>query len=130
VPKRLALPERRLAVTERLAFEGRVYLVGVGFYPSGRVGEIFLDGTKIGSEAERLLDDACVLASLMLQGGLRAAELAGHLGREGTSAGTRSASALGAALEAAARLEAEAGAGIREAHEAAARGAQDGEAAK
>lgn len=135
MPKRLALPDRRLALTEVLAFEGRDYLLGVGFYTDGRAGEIFLDGTKIGSEGERLLADACVLASLMLQGGWDAAKLAGHLGREGTGPGSPNASALGAALRAAAALEGEVAKGIRQAHKAleqrqAAARAQDGEAAK
>lgn len=116
--ERERLPDRRLQVVETVAFEGRTYLLGIGFHPDGRAGEIFLKGTRIGSEAERLFDDACVLASLLLQCAWTANQLATRLGREGTGPGAGVASALGAALKAAADLEAEAAQGIREAYAA------------
>jgi len=60
---RRRLPNRRMSLT--LEFEHvmqagespRSYLLTIGFYPGGRIGEIFLDGVKIGSTLKTHLDD-------------------------------------------------------------------------
>lgn len=79
--KRQRLPNRRLAVTEAVAWRGGTWLLGVGFDPAGRVREAFLDGPKTGTDYEALMDDACVMISLLLQLGLPAPEIAARLGQ-------------------------------------------------
>lgn len=75
----------------------RTYLLTIGFYPSGRVGEIFLDGVKIGSTLETHLDDGATLASRNLQRGDSASDLSRRL----TEAGViREALRIAAAIEA------------------------------
>ena len=69
-------------MTDTVKWCGRRYAVGCGFDPAGRVREVFLSGYRVGSELDSLLDDACVLVSIMLQGGWRPEELARHLGRQ------------------------------------------------
>ncbi len=70
--------------------------VGVGRYPDGRVAEVFADGPKGGSQIHGLLDDVCVLISIMLQHGITPAELAKSLGRV---RGNKPASAVGAIMD-------------------------------
>lgn len=122
---RTRLPNRRLNVTESVAWIGADWLIGIGFDRAGAAREVFLNGPKIGSEAEALLDDACVLLSLLLQGGSSAADLARHLGRESVDPGAAAASPIGLAAEKILALEQAAGVGIRAAY-AAAHGAPHG----
>lgn len=68
------LPFRRESVLQTFEHEdpdgkSRKYTVGVGLYPDGRLGEIFLDGMKVGSDAQTLMDDAAVSVSRNLQHG-------------------------------------------------------------
>ena len=114
---RARLPNRRpLETTELVEANGRVWMLGVGFDAAGKAREVFLKGTKEGSELELIAEDACVLASLLLQSGTDAAFLAERLGR----AGGRPATFVGAMLLEAAAVEAAAGQGIREAQAASA----------
>lgn len=103
---RRALPDRRPNETVDLPWQHGVFTVTLGYDEGGHVREAFLDGHKIGSDAEALLDDACVLLSLALQRGETVAALADALGWE---AGTREgphASLLGALCARAAEVEA------------------------
>lgn len=93
---RLRLPARRLAETTTLAFEGAAFHVTVGFYPDGRPGEVFVHGAKVGSTMDRLLDDACVVVSRLLQHDVAPNELAGSMGRVSNDA---PASILGALVD-------------------------------
>ena len=52
-----------------------------GFYPNGRPGEAFTGNAKVGSAMDGLLDDACILVSLLLQNGVGPAALAKTVGR-------------------------------------------------
>jgi hypothetical protein len=45
------------------------YSATLGFYDDGRIGEIFIDGAKVGSDAEINTSDAAVLMSIALQHG-------------------------------------------------------------
>lgn len=81
-PETVTLPNRRLAVTQTLDWAGHTFLMGVGFALDGTVREVFLQGMKTGSDLECLLDDACILASKLMQaqgGAYRAADLADAL---------------------------------------------------
>lgn len=75
------LPDRRPSESEDLFFEGNRYHISIGYYPDGRIGEVFTHGAKIGSEMDRLLDDTCVVFSLLLQHGVRPDDIAGSMGR-------------------------------------------------
>lgn len=62
------------------------YDLTIGFYPDGLVGEMFLDGAskqrdlklKVGSTLEAMLDDQAELCSLLIQMGVRPADLVGR----------------------------------------------------
>ena len=65
-------PSRRPAVTREL--DG--YAVTLGYdLETMRVNEVFISGSKVGSEMEGLLQDAAVLLSLALQYGVPHAQL-------------------------------------------------------
>jgi len=89
------LPERRHAVTETIEWASRRWHVQIGFYPDGRPGEIFADGVKTGSSMEALIDDACVMLSLLLQWGCPPADVYAHLAREGNDTASPAASLIG-----------------------------------
>ncbi len=55
----------------------------VGLYPGGRAGELFVRGPKTGSHQDALIDDAATLASLCLQMGVPADDLARRLTANG-----------------------------------------------
>ncbi len=80
-PSRSRLPNRRENETVDLLFEGQRYHVTVGFAPDGKPQEVFCHGAKIGSGLDRLIDDACVALSLLLQHGVEPQDLAHSIGR-------------------------------------------------
>ncbi|MGJ4927489.1 ribonucleotide reductase [Bradyrhizobium sp. HKCCYLRH3095] len=74
---------------------GTVYSVTLGFdVANDRIGEVFTHGAKIGSAMDRILDDACVALSLLLQHGVEPAAFAASMGRLGN--GSEPASIIGA----------------------------------
>ena len=119
-PVREWLPDRRLATYEVVAWEGREYLIGVGWYRDGRVGEVFLNGPKTGSDAEGLMTDACIELSLILQLGMRPAWIAGRLATpvpgDAPRAEPRLTSLIGLVAARAAMLERECSTAVREAY--------------
>lgn len=99
---RARLPERRPNLTTQVQYEDRVYSVTLGFnVRSERIAEVFTHGAKIGSAMDRILDDACVALSLLLQHGVEPAALASSMGRLGD--GTSPASIIGALADLIAR---------------------------
>jgi len=54
--------------------------ISVHINPEGQAKEVFIGGYKTGSMFKGLLDDACVLLSLLMQHGASAAEIANSLG--------------------------------------------------
>ena len=96
---RSRLPQRRPAQTIEIEHGGLRFAVTVGFYPDGRPGEVFTHGAKTGSTIDGLLDDACVLVSLLIQHGLEPPELAKSMGRLGNE---QPASVIGAVVDIAA----------------------------
>lgn len=92
---RQRLPNRRPNETVDLEFGGIRYAITVGYYlDSGRPGEVFTHGAKVGSAMDALLDDACVVVSLLLQHDVEPAQLASSMGRLGD--GNSAASIIGA----------------------------------
>jgi hypothetical protein len=64
------LPNRRAAETFDIEVGSLRYTTTIGFYPDGRVGEIFLVNHKQGSQAGLMASDSAVLCSLLLQHGV------------------------------------------------------------
>jgi hypothetical protein len=101
-PSRRRLPDRRMSLNLEFAHAmqpgeaPRLYQLTIGFYADGQVGEIFLDGVKVGSNLETHLDDGATLASRCLQHGDSAGDLSSRLAK---------ASVIREALRLAAELE-------------------------
>jgi hypothetical protein len=95
--ERARLPNRRASSIFELEVAGLRYTASISQFPDGRVGEIFLQNHKPGSQSDSNARDAAVAASLALQFGcpldtLRRAVLRDAAGRPSTP--------LGAALDA------------------------------
>jgi hypothetical protein len=112
---RLRLPNRRMQFTDAVEWQGHTWMVSAGFAPDGRVLEAFVKGIKTGSSMDAIMDDACVLLSLLLQAGYPAQALAEHLGREGVDPTAPAASPLGLIAITCAAMEAGVGASIAQA---------------
>jgi hypothetical protein len=80
---RRRLPDRRRTLTLALDYDGQTYAVALGYDPTGRIHEVFVQGAKVGSGIEGLLDDAAVVLSLALQHGADPAALPRSMGRLG-----------------------------------------------
>ena len=65
--ERQPLSHRRKNQTIELAFEGVRFQLMVGFYPNGRIGEVWLNGPRPDSALYHITQDACVLVSHLLQ---------------------------------------------------------------
>lgn len=79
----------------QFVYEANNYSVTLGFdVINDRIGEVFTHGAKIGSAMDRILDDACVALSLLLQHGVAPDALAASMGRLGD--GKSPASVIGA----------------------------------
>ena len=88
---RQRLPNRRPSFTTQLIYEDNVYSATLGFdVAHDRIAEVFTHGAKVGSGMDRILDDACVALSLLLQHGIEPVALASSMGRlgDGTSPGS------------------------------------------
>lgn len=114
---RRRLPDRRLAVTHLVErAKGGPIQIGIGYDHQGAAREVFLNGLKIGSDIEALLQDSCVLISLVLQHGMPAADLADRLGRQGIDESAQYASLVGLVAETVRRAEAAEGEATRMAY--------------
>lgn len=69
---RQRLPNRRGSIRFSIEYDGLRYGVTAGFFPGGKLGEIFLDAAKPNSTLGVLVSDAAILASLLLQSGVPA----------------------------------------------------------
>ncbi len=99
---RQRLPDRRPSVTTTLVQDFRSYAVTFGFDPNtGRIGEVFTHGAKVGSAMDGILDDACIALSLLLQHDVEPTALAASMGRLGD--GKTPASVIGALADLIAR---------------------------
>jgi len=101
---RQRLPDRRENETVDLMFDGHRYHVTIGFALDGRPREVFCHGGKVGSGMDRILDDACVALSLLLQYGVEPQGLGHSMGRLGDGA---AASIIGALVDLVASFERE-----------------------
>ena len=90
------LRNRRPAMTLAFERDGSKYQMTVGFYPDGRVGEIFLNAEHANSLLDALAHDAAILASLALQFGCPVDVIRRVLKRDARGA---AASPIGGALD-------------------------------
>ena len=67
---RQELPMRRHAETFTVDYNNMLYVVTIGRYPSGAIGEVFINFEKSGTMAEAIARDGAVLMSLGLQYGV------------------------------------------------------------
>jgi hypothetical protein len=77
-PLRIKLPHRRLTVTDTIEWGRNTWLLSVGF-AWGLVREVFVNGIKIGTDADAWAVDSCILLSRLLQSGWEPAALLGSL---------------------------------------------------
>ena len=81
------LPNRRLHWLYRFESGGQFYAGGIGRFDDGRVAEIFITGSKAGTTAEAIAQDAAIVASLALQHGCPIDTIRHALIRPGGSSG-------------------------------------------
>jgi hypothetical protein len=81
------LPNRRLHWLYRFECDGQSYTGGIGRFDDGRIAEIFINGSKVGTAAETNAQDAAIVASLALQHGCPIQTIRHALVRSGGSAG-------------------------------------------
>jgi hypothetical protein len=93
---RQRLPNRRKSETTTLEREGSRYQMTVGYFPDGRVGEVFLNADHANSLLDFLMSDAAILASIALQYGAPLLDLRNALKRDARG---MAASPIGAALD-------------------------------
>jgi ribonucleoside-diphosphate reductase alpha chain len=94
---RKRLPNRRGCTTFELEVGGLKYTATVGWFPDGRIGELFLASSKAGSHADTAARDAAITASIALQFGVDLETIQHALCRDSQG---RASSPLGAALDA------------------------------
>lgn len=75
------LQNRRLAETFDLEHVGLQYKVTAGYFPNGRLAEIFVSNHKAGNAADVAARDAGILVSLCLQYGVPVETIARALSR-------------------------------------------------
>ena len=63
------LPQRRPSETFTFDHGGFEYRVTIGFYPAGRIGEVFLSAAKSGAALDIATRDSAILLSFALQHG-------------------------------------------------------------
>jgi hypothetical protein len=93
---RRTLPNRRRAETIAFERDGARYLMTVGYYPSGEVGEVFVNAAKANSTLDAFISDAAILVSLCLQLGAPLADIRHALKRDNRG---EAASPIGAAVD-------------------------------
>jgi hypothetical protein len=76
------LPNRRPAITTTFQRDGACFEMTAGYYPDGRIGEIFLNSDRANSLLDFLMSDAAILASLALQYGAPLDEIRHALKRD------------------------------------------------
>jgi hypothetical protein len=61
------LPNRRFAETLDIQVDGLAYRATIGRYADGRLAELFIDMSKVGSAADAVARDCAIATSLALQ---------------------------------------------------------------
>lgn len=84
---RQKLRDRRSHWLYRFECDGQSYTGGIGRFDDGRIAEIFINGSKVGTAAETNAQDAALVASLALQHGCPIRTIRNALARPGGGAG-------------------------------------------
>ena len=84
---RQRLQNRRPHWLYRFECDGQSYTGGIGRFEDGRIAEIFINGSKVGTAAETNAQDAAIVASLALQHGCPLETLRHSLARSGGAGG-------------------------------------------
>jgi hypothetical protein len=84
---RQRLHDRRSHWLYRFECDGQTYTGGIGRFDDGRIAEIFINGSKVGTAAETNAQDAAIVASLALQHGCPIETIRHALARSGGSTG-------------------------------------------
>jgi hypothetical protein len=84
---RQRLRDRRPHWLYRFECDGQTYTGGIGRFDDGRIAEIFINGSRVGTAAETNAQDAAIVASLALQHGCPIETIRHGLARSGASAG-------------------------------------------
>jgi hypothetical protein len=95
---RQLLPQRRRAETFTVIHWDQPFVVTVGFFDNGTLGEIFIDGGKTGQDIQSTSRDAAVVLSLGLQHGVPIESIRHAVTRNGASGAP--ASIIGAVVDA------------------------------
>jgi hypothetical protein len=93
---RQILPNRRLAETFEIEHADKRYTVSVGFFLPGKPAEVFISGSKAGSDVESVARDGAVLLSIALQYGVPLDVMAGAITR---NADGKAQTIIGAVLD-------------------------------
>lgn len=67
--KKQKLPNRRTGFTQKVKIDGISVFLSAGEYKDGRLGEIFIDAGKTGSDLKAMLNCFCISVSIALQHG-------------------------------------------------------------
>jgi hypothetical protein len=81
------LQDRRPHWLYRFECDGQSYTGGIGRFSDGRIAEIFINGSKVGTAAETNAQDAAIVASLALQHGCPIETIRHALVRSGGATG-------------------------------------------
>lgn len=84
---RTRLKDRRAHWLFRFECDGQFYTGGIGRFEDGRIAEVFINGTKVGTAAETNAQDAAIVASLALQHGCPLETIQHALARSGGATG-------------------------------------------
>lgn len=90
------LPDRRLHEVIEFRHGGVRYLAGIGRFADGRLGELFLNSSKTGTDLATADQDAAVVVSLALQHGCPAETIRRALARDPSG---KARGAVGAILD-------------------------------
>lgn len=96
IPPRNRLPNRRSAISTSFERDGVSFAMTAGYYPDGRLGEVFLNSDRANSLLDFLMSDAAILASIALQYGAPLDEIRHALKRDARG---NAASPIGSALD-------------------------------
>lgn len=81
------LKDRRPHWLYRFECDGQSYTGGIGRFEDGRIAEVFINGSKVGTAAETNAQDAAIVVSLALQHGCPLETIRHALNRSRRSAG-------------------------------------------
>jgi len=84
---RQPLQNRRPHWLYRFECDDQSYTGGIGRFDDGRIAEIFINGSKVGTAAETNAQDAAIVASLALQHGCPIETIRHALARSGGATG-------------------------------------------